>query len=100
MSAASFHLPPYVVYLSAGGGVLLLWLSLHLRGRYRLLADLPTSKARGVFIGLIELKGTAESEAPLRSFLAESACVLYSFDVHEHWSRTVTETYTDKEGRT
>lgn len=78
----------------------LLWLSLHQRRKQRLLADLPTSKAHGVFIGLVELKGTAESAAPLRSFLAEAACVHYAFDVQEHWSRTVVETYTDGNGKT
>jgi hypothetical protein len=83
----------------ACASLLLLWLSLHLRRRHRLLADLPTSKAQGVFIGLIELKGTVESEAPLHSFLAGTACVHYAFEVQEHWSRTVTETYTDKDGR-
>jgi hypothetical protein len=79
---------------------LLLALSLHFRRRQRLLSDLPTSKAQGVFIGLVELKGTAESTAPLRSFLGEASCVHYAFDVQEHWSRTVTETYTDKDGKT
>jgi hypothetical protein len=74
--------------------------SLRLRRRHRLLRDLPTSKAAGVFIGLVELKGTAESEAPLTSFLAEVACVQFAWRVDEHWSRTVTETYTDDKGRT
>jgi hypothetical protein len=78
--------------------LLLLW-SLHLRRRHRLLRDLPTSKARGVFIGLVELKGAAEAEAPLRSYLAEQRCVHYSYSVEERWSRTVTEHYTDKDGK-
>ncbi len=78
--------------------LLLLW-SLHLRRRHRLLRDLPTSKARGVFIGLVELKGTAEAESPLRSFLAGQRCVHYHYSVEERWSRTVTEHYTDKDGK-
>jgi hypothetical protein len=78
---------------------LLLW-SLHLRRRHRLLRDLPTSKARGVFIGLVELKGTAEAETPLRSYLAGQRCVHYGYSVEERWSRTVTEHYTDKDGKT
>lgn len=77
----------------------LLW-SLHLRKRHRLLRDLPTSKAHGVFIGFVEMKGTAEAETPLRSFLAHAACVHYTYDVEERWSRVVTETYTDSKGRT
>ncbi|WP_415910587.1 GIDE domain-containing protein [Oleiharenicola sp. Vm1] len=77
---------------------LLAW-SLHLRRRHRLVRDLPTSKVRGVFIGLVELKGTAEAETPLRSHLAGAACVHYHYTVEERWSRTVTETYTDSNGK-
>jgi hypothetical protein len=66
----------------------------------RLIDNLPTSKTSGIFIGLVELKGTAESDSPLRSFLAERACVHYAWTVQEHWSRTVTETYTDDKGNT
>lgn len=56
----------------------------------RLIDDLPTSKTLGVFIGLAELKGTAESDNPFTSRLAEIPCVYYSWKVEEHWSRTVT----------
>lgn len=70
-------------------------------GRQRRLIDnLPTSKTTGVFIGLVELKGTAESSEPLTSYLAGASCVEYSWTIEEHWSRTVTETYTDDKGRT
>jgi len=68
--------------------------------RKRLVDDTPTSKTLGVFIGLVELKGTAESDAPLTSRLAEIACVLYSWRVDEHWSRTVTYTTRDAKGHT
>ena len=68
--------------------------------RARLVENLPTSKTTGVFIGLVELKGTAESGSPLTSYLAEEPCVDYQWCVQEHWSRTVTETYTDKDGHT
>lgn len=68
--------------------------------RKRLIDDLPTSKTQGVFIGLVELKGTAESENPLTSYLAETRCVQYVWQVDEHWSRTVVETYTDDKGHT
>ena len=66
----------------------------------RLIDDLPTSRTQGVFIGLAELKGTAESETPLTSYLAGAPCVQYAWQVDEHWSRTVTETYTDSKGHT
>ena len=56
----------------------------------RLVDDTPTSKTLGVFIGLAELKGTAESDQPLTSYLAMAPCVLYRWKVEEHWSRTVT----------
>lgn len=68
--------------------------------RRRLIDNLPTSKTSGVFIGLVELKGAAEAASPLTSFLAECACVQYAWTVEEHWSRTVTETYTDDKGNT
>ena len=68
--------------------------------RKRLIDDVPTSKTQGVFIGLTELKGTAESEIPLTSYLGGTRCVQYVWQVDEHWSRTVHETYTDAEGHT
>ena len=64
----------------------------------RSLLDTPTSKAQGVFIGDVEVKGTAELQKPLRSFLTESACVYYTWSVAEHWSRIVVETYRDEKG--
>ena len=66
----------------------------------RIIDDLPTSMTQGVFIGLAELKGTAESETPLTSYLAGALCVQYAWQIDEHWSRTVTETYTDSKGHT
>ncbi|MCX7718309.1 MAG: LemA family protein [Candidatus Sumerlaeaceae bacterium] len=67
--------------------------------RKRLIDDTPTLTTRGVFIGLVELKGTAESEAPLHGWLSGQPCVWYAWSVEEHWERTVTETYTDSAGR-
>lgn len=68
--------------------------------RKRLIDDLPTSRTQGVFIGMAELKGTAESENPLTSYLAEVRCVQYQWRVDEQWRRVVTETYTDAKGHT
>jgi hypothetical protein len=68
--------------------------------RKRLLNDNPTSKTQGVFIGLTEVKGTAESESPLTSYLAGVQCVQYAWQIDEHWSRIVTETHTDSKGHT
>ncbi|HEV2695489.1 MAG TPA: LemA family protein [Verrucomicrobiae bacterium] len=66
--------------------------------RRRLIDNLPTSKTTGVFIGFVELKGSAQSDQLLTSFLAERPCVYYAWSVEESWSRLVTETYTDEKG--
>jgi hypothetical protein len=87
----------------AGGialGLVCLGFALRAGRRRRLIQDIPTIKTTGVFIGLVELKGTAEAEQPLTSFLSESPCVHYTWSVEEHWSRTVTETYRDAKGQT
>jgi hypothetical protein len=68
--------------------------------RKRTIDELPTSKTQGVFIGQVEIKGTAESETPLTSYLGSVRCVQYSWWVEEHWSKTIVETYTDSNGHT
>jgi hypothetical protein len=78
--------------------LLFLGLALRANHRRRLVDNLPTSKTTGVFIGLVEVQGTAETSQPLTSFLAEIPCVYYQYEVAEHWSRTVTETYRDSNG--
>ena len=65
---------------------------------WRLVQDTPSCSVKGVFVGLVEVKGTARCDAPLVSRLAEVPCVHHGFVVEEHWRRTVT--YTDSEGRT
>ena len=100
---AEAHGSPEAYWPVAVGAVLaLLFLLLSLRaGRKRRLIDnIPTARTSGVFIGLVELSGTAESPGPLMSYLAEIPCVSFRWSVAEHWSRTVTETYTDSKGRT
>lgn len=86
--------------LGFGLAVCLLAAALHSRRKKHLIDDLPTSKVAGVFIGLVELKGTAESEAPLVSFLREERCVQFAWKVEEEWRKTETETYRDKDGKT
>ena len=80
--------------------VLCLWRSHATNQRRRLIGNLPTSKTKGVFIGLVELQGTAECEEPVTSYLSEASCVYYKYQVTEHWRREVEETYTDSEGNT
>src|SRR5438477_7605812 len=97
------HVAPFVPLLPVMGGALALvclWFALRSGKRKRLVDNLPTSKTTGVFIGLVELKGTAESAQPLVSYLAGQPCVQYQWRVEEHWSRTVIETYTDSDGKT
>lgn len=81
-------------------GLASLWGAVRAGRRKRLVNDVPTSKTTGVFIGLVELTGTAEIEQPLISYLAETECVQYEWSVEEHWRRTVTETYRDEKGNT
>jgi len=91
-----------ILLIGIGGAVLTLGCLLALFRVYRhkrVIDDTPTSKAQGVFIGMTELKGTAESEAPLTAYLSGVRVVHYSWHVSEHWQRTVTETYRDAQGR-
>ena len=66
----------------------------------RLMEDLPTSKAHGVFIGLVQVEGTAEAEEPLATYMEGKLCVHHAWTVQEEWRRTVTETKTDSNGKT
>jgi hypothetical protein len=93
--------PRFPWFSSAGCllALLGLWASLRLLVKRRLVENIPTCKTTGVFIGLVELKGTAESRTPRTSRLAGAACVLYRWTVEEHWSRTVTVTSTDSQGK-
>ena len=70
-------------------------------GRRQLLVDnLPTSKTSGVFMGLVELKGRAESSTPLKSQFAEVQCVWFRYTVKERSTRQTTETTTNSDGST
>ena len=64
--------PSPAVWLFAAALLALLCLFFALRdGSQRRLIDcLPTCKTTGVFIGLVELKGTAETRRPLHGYLS------------------------------
>jgi hypothetical protein len=66
--------------------------------RKRLIEDTPTSKVKGVFIGLNEVKGTVELRYPLQSYLNESPCCWYKYSIEEHYTRT--RTVSDSKGNT
>ena len=88
--------------VAGAGGLLSLlaaWGSVALLRRRRLLRDLPTSKAHGVFMGFVEVCGRAISEHPLTGFLSGTRCVWYRWTVEERWQRTVTEVVREN-GRT
>lgn len=91
---------PLLPWIGAAIAIFSLFMSWRACRRKRLIDNLPTSKTQGVFIGLVELKGTSECEQPLVSYLAEAPCVYYSFDVEERWSRWVTTTESDGRGGT
>jgi hypothetical protein len=91
---------PWLPVLGALLAFLCLLAALRAGKRRRLVDNLPTSKTTGVFIGLVEVKGTVECDAPLTSFLAACRCAQYAWSVEEEWERTVTETYTDSDGKT
>ncbi|MBI1381497.1 MAG: LemA domain-containing protein [Planctomycetaceae bacterium] len=68
--------------------------------RARLIQNLPTSKTRGVFLGLVELEGEVQSDAPHVAHLSGLPCVHHRWTVSEHWRRTVVETVRDPKGGT
>ncbi len=91
---------PFFPWIGAALAIFALVASIRASYRRRLIDTLPTSKAQGVFIGLVELKGTAECEQPITSYLAEIPCIYYSFNVEEQWSKTVTVQESDGKGGT
>ena len=68
--------------------------------KIRIIEDLPTSSIKGVFIGLVEIKGTAETENEVRSKFTSKPCVSYAWGISEHWEYEVTTENTDKDGNT
>ena len=92
--------PSIAVIIGASLSFVCLILAFRCVRRKRLIDDLPTSKTQGAFIGLTELKGAAESESPLISYLAGVKCVSCEWTVKERWSRIAMETYRDSNGHT
>ena len=88
-----------VIFLVITGGLALglLWWGFFSLKRKRLIENVPTSKVKGVFLGLNEVKGRAHRDEPFISYLAQAHCVYYRYEVKERWSKT--ERYTDSKGR-
>lgn len=91
---------PWALAIGAGFVALCLGGAFRAARRRRLVENLPTSKTTGVFIGLVELKGTAEAEEAPSCFLVDTPCVYHDWEVQEHWTRHTTETFRDAQGRT
>jgi len=92
-----------VVAFWIGGGLLaLLFLLFAIRAgrRLRFLLDTPTSKAKGVFIGQVELAGQATIAQPVRTYLAAAEAVWFHYEIEEEWERWETETTRDSKGNT
>ena len=87
------------IFLAITGALALglLWWGFRSLRRKRLLENVPTSKVKGVFLGLNEVKGRAHRDEPFTSYLARRHCVYYRYEVKERWETT--ERYTDSEGR-
>ncbi len=62
----------------------------------RTVEDVPTSKVKGVFYGLNEVKGAVKSDAPLQTYLTERPSVWHEWSISEHWKKT--KSYRDKDG--
>ena len=87
-----------LVAVLALGVLALTWFGFRSLRRKRLIENVPTSKVKGVFLGLNEVKGEVECDRPLRAHLSSRHCVYYRYEIQEHWSRT--ETYRDSKGKT
>jgi len=93
------HLDIWVPFAGALFALFCLIGALRSGKRRRLIDNLPTSKTTGVFMGLVEVKGTAETPQPFVAYLSQRPCVHYRWEVQEHWSRTVVERETDSDGK-
>ena len=85
----------YAVVLGALAiGLLVMTYSLHLWKEKRLIEDIPTSKARSLAMGLVEMQGAAKPKAVLRSPVTMTECVFYRYKIEKyvrsgrssHWS--------------
>lgn len=94
------NIGPFLPWIGLVIAIVALYFSLRACRLRRLIDNLPTSKTQGVFIGLVELKGTVQCEQQLNSYLAAAPCIYYSYHVEEQWSRLVTETESDGKGGT
>lgn len=82
----------FACVLFLAGAAIFLWDALGRMRTRRLIAFLPTSKAKGVFVGLVELIGTAECERgkTLKAPMSGRDCVYVKTKVEERRVETYT----------
>lgn len=92
--------PPQIV--SAVGGAVLVAGAIagafFLLRRRQLLADTPTSKCAGVFMGWNEVVGVAHASASTLSHFTRTPCVAWTYSIEHEYRTTTTETTTDSNG--
>ena len=92
----------FACVLLLAGAAIFLWDAFGRARTRRLIAFLPTSKAKGVFIGLVELSGTAECERgkALEAPMSGRACVYVKTKIEEKRIETRTTKNSDGESVT
>lgn len=95
------HGPPMMIGGAVAGVIALALVVVWFKAaqKKRTIENVPTSKVQGVAIGLTELKGALRLSPPLTTYLAATQTVWYSWSVSEQWRKTVTERYTDSDGK-
>ncbi len=92
----------FACVLLLAGAAIFLWDAFGRARTRRLVAFLPTSKAKGVFVGLVELSGTAECERgkALEAPMSGRACVYVKTKIEEKRIETRTTKNSDGESET
>ena len=80
--------------------VALVWWGFFLLRRRQLIADTPTSKCAGVFMGWNEVAGQAVTDTPTTSHFAALSCVQWVATVEQEIRTTSEHTTTDSNGHT
>jgi len=78
--------------------LILVWVWQKYLKRKRLIENVPTSKVKGIFMGLNEVKGQVKCDRPLSAYLSEKSCIWYKYSIEEYYERT--RQVRDKDGKT
>jgi hypothetical protein len=77
------NLGQWLPWIGAAASMVCLACALRARKQRLLIDYLPTSKTSSVYVGHVELKGTAESRDPLKSQFTSTPCVWFRITVQE-----------------